>query len=505
MKTIGAHVEEITFHVPEGYTIEQWLEKVGRVCYKSEDRITEESAPKFIKMLRDNGHYAIIEHAVASARIVGDRGLCYDDQTEVLTYDGWKLFKDISDEDLFFTLNMKTKKAEYQAKTETIVEDWDGEMICGKSSVVDFVVTPNHRMVWFHYDSKKDRNWKINKAEEIYKKRVKFQRGLFHPFYGKLPTSNVIKDIANLDFARFMGIFITYGSCKDGRVIIAQNRNYTKKILNRLLWNYKELKHGFVINNTQLYTFLREYKRIPNWIRHSTSEYIEAFLEGAANKHIDSRQMAGDFQELFMKIGFCASVKTMSDGKQIVSVTKRTNQHLFNKKHWSKKHYVGKVYCVTVPNGTLYVRRNGKALWSGNTHELVRHRIASYAQESTRYCNYTKGKFNNEITVIEQPGMNEEQTTEWEAAMLDAEKHYFRLVEMGLKPQIARSVLPIGLKSEIVITANLREWIWIFEMRCSKFAHPIIRDVALNILNAFNDRLPTIYEKQAEKFLTTRD
>jgi len=137
----------------------------------------------------------------------------------------------------------------------------------------------------------------------------------------------------------------------------------------------------------------------------------------------------------------------------------------------------------------------------GLTHELVRHRIASFAQESTRYCNYAKGKFNREITVIEQPGMDAEQQAEWEHALQDAEMHYFRLINAGVKPQIARSVLPIGLKAEIVITTNLREWMWIFELRCSEAAHPIIREVSLRILDEFNERLPCVYEKQAEKFI----
>jgi hypothetical protein len=316
-------------------------------------------------------------------------------------------------------------------------------------------------------------------------------------------------------------------------------RRYIKNVLDSLGWKYREKESGFVIHNTVLYKFLREYfpgKKtyvggIPGWIRHSTVEYIKAFLEGAIvgdgnihkkNGHVviysGNYQMAGDFQELFMKSGLCASVRIddrrgeerkMSNGNviknkvigYIVSVTRRKGGHLFNKKHWSKKHYSGKVYCVTVPNGTLYVRRNGKAFWSGNSHELVRHRIASYAQESTRYCNYTKGKFSKEIAVISQPGLNAEQHKEWEKAMKDCEKHYFKLVKMGVKPQIARSVLPIGLKAEIVITANLREWIWIFEMRCSEHAHPIIRGVCLEILNEFNNRLPCIYEPQAEKYL----
>jgi len=136
----------------------------------------------------------------------------------------------------------------------------------------------------------------------------------------------------------------------------------------------------------------------------------------------------------------------------------------------------------------------------GLTHELVRHRIASYAQESTRYCNYSKGKFGEEITVITQPGLDEKQTEVWQKAMFVAEENYLLLIKMGVKPEIARSVLPIGLKAEIVITTNLREWLCIFELRCDKSAHPIIRKVCLDILNEFNNRLPCVYEKTAIKF-----
>ncbi len=211
MKVIDAHVEEIVFHIPEGYpTIEAWLEKTGRTCYKSEDLITEESAPKFVRMIRKRGHHAMLEHAVVSARIIGDRGL---------------------------------------------------------------------------------------------------------------------------------------------------------------------------------------------------------------------------------------------------------------------------------------------------THELVRHRLAAYAQESTRYCNYSKGKFGGEITVIRQPGLTEEQEEYWKLFMQAAEKGYLDLLAMGVKPDLARSVLPNGLKAEIVITANLREWMHIFTMRCDTPAHPIIRGCALEILKKLNERLPSIYEEHAERFL----
>lgn len=138
----------------------------------------------------------------------------------------------------------------------------------------------------------------------------------------------------------------------------------------------------------------------------------------------------------------------------------------------------------------------------GLTHELVRHRLASYAQESTRYCNYGKGKFGQEITVVEQPGMDAEQEQIWNWAMIESETRYMQLLKSGAHPQIARSVLPIGLKTEIVITANLREWMHIFKMRCDTPAHPIIRGVALEILNKLNERLPSLYEEHAERFLS---
>ena len=142
----------------------------------------------------------------------------------------------------------------------------------------------------------------------------------------------------------------------------------------------------------------------------------------------------------------------------------------------------------------------------GLTHELVRHRLASFAQESTRYCNYSKGKFNGEITVIKYPWVGtEEEIIEAERvhkyASRAAEKYYNTLLKLGQPPQLARAVLPISLKSEIVITANLREWMHIFTMRCDTPAHPIIRSCALRILNEMKDNMPSVYELLAEKYL----
>lgn len=134
----------------------------------------------------------------------------------------------------------------------------------------------------------------------------------------------------------------------------------------------------------------------------------------------------------------------------------------------------------------------------GVSHEIVRHRIASYAQESTRYCNYSQGKFGNEITVI-KPLFFDEGTPEyiiWEKSCMQAEKAYNELIEMGRSPQEARSVLPNSLKTEIVVTMNLREWIHFFNLRAlgtTGAPHPQMKEIAMMVLEEFSNQLPEIF------------
>ena len=124
----------------------------------------------------------------------------------------------------------------------------------------------------------------------------------------------------------------------------------------------------------------------------------------------------------------------------------------------------------------------------GVSHEIVRHRMASYCQESTRYCNYSKEGFDGEITVI-RPSFLTEGTPGWQywkVACRMAEKSYFELLDWGCSPQEARSVLPNSLKTEVVMTANIREWRHFLKLRCSPAAHPQMREVALILLEKVN-------------------
>lgn len=145
----------------------------------------------------------------------------------------------------------------------------------------------------------------------------------------------------------------------------------------------------------------------------------------------------------------------------------------------------------------------------GVTHEIVRHRIASYSQESTRYCNYSKDKFDSQISCIDlatgfQYDLNDENDRKkyelWQEAMESAEQYYFKMLELGAKAEEARSILPNSLKTEIVMTMNLREWRHFIRLRGSKAAHPQIREITAQILDAFAERYPLFFEdlKQAD-------
>lgn len=132
----------------------------------------------------------------------------------------------------------------------------------------------------------------------------------------------------------------------------------------------------------------------------------------------------------------------------------------------------------------------------GVSHEIVRHRIASYSQESTRYCNYQKDKFGNELTFI-KPVFWEESTPEyniWYDTTQKIEENYMQLISMGAKPQEARSILPNSLKTEIVVTMNLREWRHFFKLRTSEAAHPQMREIAGMILKEFKNLIPVVFE-----------
>lgn len=128
------------------------------------------------------------------------------------------------------------------------------------------------------------------------------------------------------------------------------------------------------------------------------------------------------------------------------------------------------------------------------SHQLVRHRLCAFSQESQRYCNYSLGKFKDGVLFIEPVGMDQEDIIRWIDSCDNAEKCYLELLNKGCKPELARSVLPNSTKTELVMSANYREWRHILKERTSNKADPNMRALMISLLSELQYRIPIVFE-----------
>ncbi|MBP5343806.1 MAG: FAD-dependent thymidylate synthase [Alphaproteobacteria bacterium] len=135
--------------------------------------------------------------------------------------------------------------------------------------------------------------------------------------------------------------------------------------------------------------------------------------------------------------------------------------------------------------------------------DITRHRLASFSIESTRFCNYSKGKYGSELTILKPVNLDEgtPEYAEWLACMQDTEKHYMKMCELGCRADQSRLCLPHSIKADVIMTANVKEWKHIFNLRCDKAAHPDVRKVMLSALELFYNEGYTTFNDLYAKFL----
>ena len=194
-------------------------------------------------------------------------------------------------------------------------------------------------------------------------------------------------------------------------------------------------------------------------------------------------EFVGGFEpeEMLKKIELCGRVCYKSEDKITEDSSVRFVKNLVSRKHESVLEHAGFTVKFVCDRGI--------------SHEIVRHRIASFSQESTRYVNYANGRFGSEITLIKPCFFEEgsERYTLWKEACEAAERYYFALLEAGAKPEEARSVLPNSLKTELMVTANVREWRHILALRASHAAHPQARELMRALLDELKEKAPVLF------------
>lgn len=514
-----------SFEILDHSNLTATIEIGGRTCYKSEDKICDGSADPFIEKIKNFKHE------------------CYSADTDVLTADGWKSWSAVSMDDFFATLDARGN-IEYHKPLSTYEGEHNGLMYRVDAAGVDLLVTPNHRMYVCKTSTKSGRareNYEFVTAEEL---------GAKSHAYTKVGRWRGGHSGLNPSATRLLGFTIGDGWVQGKRVYFNLRKPRKIEWLDAVA---DELDCEVLVgaNGTRSVpipdgcralfenTVSNGARQIPHgvilsWRSQELDWLLDGLLEADGHRGKTSTslstvspKLADQVQQLCLHIGIAATIRSRqpkpnslrAKPKRLYTVTilqrsllPEVNKCKTAKPQTSWEYYSGKVYCAQVPHGTLYVRRGGTPVWCGNsvlehgtvtvrilcdrgvTHELVRHRLASFSQESSRYCNYAKGKFGNEITVVApQSVLTQRQYDCWARAMEIAEEQYLEMVELGASAQQARSVLPNSLKAEIVITANPREWRHIFAVRTHRDAHPDMVATMRPILKEFRARWPVLF------------
>lgn len=357
----------------------------------------------------------------------GEDSSCFDDMTEIMTNTGWKYFKDLLKSDKVATMTKDTNEFQWQQPTDIHISDYDGDMIHFNSRTVDCMVTPNHGM-WTrtnpvytnntnkpvnkkltmpqkaHY--KNNREWHRKNAQDIYNEYTK-QKWQFTqvsklwsgetPEYIRIPkresknTGVKVKHLGCVhvdDIAELIAWYVTEGHARKYYTSISQyetvnpeNHAQILSLAKRLNCNYGYSKKNIVLHSAELSEYLisecghkSRNKYLPLWLKNCDSGILRIVFDtmisgdgwltpcGFGYRSI-SKRLLEDFAEIAIKLGYAI---TFSGDETVMVKSIQVNPTVNELPHTIK--YKGKVYCCSVPNGLIFVRRNGKTLWTHNSY-----------------------------------------------------------------------------------------------------------------------------------------
>lgn len=480
-------------------------------------------------MVSTKGAEALEEEATYGriAFLMKNRHGCYDSQTDVLTRDGWKNWTDVNGTEEFLTLNMQTDEMEYQHATRLVRRKSEGPMIKISMAQVDALVTPDHKMVSAPRTSTKP-VYGLHAAKDMLHRcyRLKLNGGVWDG------------EIHDPEQAALIGFIAADGNVGPSCIEFHMNKQH------KIDWLYGNHPTIGVTNNR--YRILNTSSQLKLWAKQTYTEsndrcfprellergdvetltaLFDGYLQGDGSISPTgkiscstvSRQMVDDLQELALKVGY-AAVEVGSDFKRdgafgsrplykLTIYQQRNNNPRVGLTREARSHqvqlvnYEGDVHCVTVPNGTLYVRRNGKPMWCGNTpfehnslmfyveapifvfREFHRHRIGfSYNEMSGRYKELPPMFYvpdqERKLIQVGKPGHYEfkagslEQWSKTCSKLHFAyEKSYYTyqsLLKDGVAKEVARACLPVAIYSAMFVTCNARSLMSFLSLRTKR-------------------------------------
>jgi len=333
-----------------------------------------------------------------------DFGLCYDAATEVLTSTGWKYFKDIDlTIDKVASMDPSTHKATFVTPTHKIAQEYTGDLYYCEGQNLNFAITPDHIIPHWTETGKFERAY----AKELLEKPGHRKIRVVADFTEGQECS--VHNLAPLTEAALLGFYLSDGTSDKSKMTIVQLKpnDPLATVIAETGWNFKKHSQGYTLNNTTMATMFHAYglqksRRIPGHIMQGTRAmqlaFIKAYTAGDGHKRTRnngaeehtiftcSQYMADDFQALAALVGWNSSIRvikpttsyykeeqrwiTNTGGYTITFKKVRDYIDLRSYKH-IRKPYKGRIYCLTVPHGMLYVRRGGRPHWNGNSPACV--------------------------------------------------------------------------------------------------------------------------------------
>jgi thymidylate synthase (FAD) len=505
--------------------------------------------------------------------LMRDRHGCYDDKTEVLTGAGWKSWPDVTGEELFATRS-RDGLLEYQPALRLVRKEYRGHMIGFEGMSLDLLVTPDHRILASPQTTRPERlkpSFRLLPAHALLWRshrhtstaRWKGETKAFLHFDGiRFPAYPLL---------RLIGLFIGDGNLSASNHIVfnlrkAREIEFLRRAVNEAgleLREWGRLKTLAVPLSEGLRAlfadcYVDHEKVIPPALLRLDSACLEALYAGLLNsdgtifsresgedRHsysTTSRRLADGVQEVALKIGRSASVRphrsspgdghygkkprwrvTIYSGRNSRPALCRTREQA--ESHMGVEQYDGAIHCVEVPNSTLYVRRNGYAVWCGNTpfehnsfrfhirapifvvREWMRHRVSSFNEFSLRYAKATDDFYVPEAedvrSQVGKPGAYSFEPVSDEVAEATREKlqavyeqayeTYQELVELGVARELARCALPVGAYTEFYWTVNARSLMNFLSLRNAETAQREIRRYAEACERFLEQRMPVTY------------
>jgi len=421
-KKIVSDIDDLIWGIPAGnlahnHYNRKELDKLDFV-FKQSDEITTSTIPlaEYLKK-RFNKEPIIIPNMYHTPedfikpknekiRIGWHGSYCYDEKTELLTENGWKLFKNLDKNEKVASLNPVTNMLEYHLPTEYVDEQYLGDMYYGNGSHTNFLVTPNHNMYASIMKSEKNLDFNFHSMESLegldfYVKNMCNYEGKEVKYFVLPKLKNHDEHLIYMDdWLKFFGLWLSDACCVseyDNQIVLSHYKNnqylyIIEQIAKKYKWNYTKNNSQLIIFNEQLCNYLNqigkeENKFVPRELLNTSSRQLKILFDWIIKEDVSigkdkrisystsSLNLMNDINEIAIKIGVSCinlNINKKTNKKYdayLIKFDYKKKEKIVLKEEVSKVHYEGRIYCVTVPYHTLLVRREGKMFWCGNTHK----------------------------------------------------------------------------------------------------------------------------------------